>query len=480
MRCGASRGGARSLPLALAVVSVIGASLTGAALGAAVAQAAPVQTGASGAPGESGPAPGAALLPAAARGAHVQITMPPIGLSIEYPLMAQQLGSGVCPPPALVAELLRLGSPPLHLGGNSQDLTVPSGAILPPYSSFQDATFYYLPANFWTQLHCLLSATKEHLTAGLNAERGELAWAQQMVAGAETAATNGVDFSIGNEPDLYYLPNYASLGEAYVSELASVNTYLQVASYLRQAIGSAPLLGPELAIAKDWRHQLLRVIDTLHFQTVGVHLYPLSACSDPASVTIPRLLSRHSVDAPDKLAWVVADARAAGVPAILSEANSASCGGEAGVSDTPAAGVWSVGYVLDALLAGFQEVRFHLSGGPYDPFVVRGGRVIERPLASALAALQRWLPVGATAQTLTGVHGLVTTAVSGAPSGAQLIFDNEHTRAQSVALRSAAPLRVEALSSTHAGVLMRVLPAREGSVKIDVPADSVLAVLARS
>jgi hypothetical protein len=465
--------------LALALASPIGALLAGGALDPAATQAASAATSSS-QHAEGSPASGVTLLPAAGRGPHVRVTMPPIGLSIEYPLIAQEFGTGACPPPALVAQLLRMGSPPLHLGGNSQDLTVPSGAIPPPYSSFEDATLYYLPANFWSQLHCLLSATKEHLTAGLNADRGELAWAQQMVAGAESAATNGVDFSIGNEPDLYYLPNYASLGQAQVDEGASVNLYLQVVSYLRQAIGSAPLLGPELARAEDWRHQLLRVIDTLHVQTVGVHLYPLSACSDPASVTIPRLLSRHSVDAPRKLAWVVAEARTAGVPAILSEANSASCGGKAGVSDTPAAAVWSVGYVLSALEAGFQEVRFHLSGGPYDPFVVRGVQVVERPIAIAIAALQRWLPVGATVQTLTGVRGLVTTAVSGPPSGAQLIFDNEHTRAQSVLLRSAEPLRVQALGSTRPGLLTRVLPSREGSVKLDLPPDSVLAVLAHS
>jgi hypothetical protein len=480
MKCGASGGRARSLLLALALASPIGALLAGGALHSAAAYAAGAPTGSSGAPNEGGLASGVDLLPAAGGGPRVRITLPPIGLSIEYPLIAQEFGTGACPPPALVAELLRMGSPPLHLGGNSQDLTVPSGAIPPPYPSFEDATLYYLPANFWTQLHCLLSATREHLTAGLNADRGELSWAQQMVAGAESAATNGVDFSLGNEPDLYYLPNYASLGQASVNEGESVNLYLQVASYLRQAIGSAPLLGPELAIAENWRHQLLRVIDTLHFQTVGVHLYPLSACSDPASVTIPRLLSKRSADAPRKLAWVVADARAAGVPAILSEANSASCGGKAGVSDTPAAAVWSVGYVLSALETGFQEVRFHLSGGPYDPFVVEGTRVIERPLASALAALQRWLPVGATVQTLSGVRGLGTTAVSGPPSGAQLIFDNEHTRAQSVVLHSAEPLRVEALGPTRPGVLTRVLPAHQGSVKLDVPPDSVLAVLARS
>ena len=115
------------------------------------------------------------------------------------------------------------------------------------------------------------------------------------------------------------------------------------------------------------------MIAALHEQTVGVHLYPLSACVTPRG----RHDRRAALGArrPTRLvasAWVVADASAAGVPAIISEANSASCGGVAGVSDSPAIAVWAVRFVLAALKTGFQEVRFHFSGAPYDPFVVSG------------------------------------------------------------------------------------------------------------
>src|SRR5207302_4839524 len=50
----------------------------------------------------------------------IAVTMPPVGLSVEYPTMAQDLGTASCPPPALTAELQRLGSPPLELAGVSQ------------------------------------------------------------------------------------------------------------------------------------------------------------------------------------------------------------------------------------------------------------------------------------------------------------------------------------------------------------------------
>ncbi|HTR89507.1 MAG TPA: hypothetical protein VMG62_05295 [Solirubrobacteraceae bacterium] len=408
-------------------------------------------------------------------GGSVAVSMPPVGLSIEYSVLAEYLGSGACPPQGLVEVLQRLGSPPLALAGDSQDMTAPSGALSEAPASWEAATLYPLPAAFWSQLHCLLSATHDPLAAGVNAERGALGWAQQIVAGAQSAATNGLEVSIGNEPDLYDLPDYASLASRPVGEdVAAVNLYLQIASHLRQSIAGAALIGPELAVASRWRGQLPRVISQLGLRTVGVHEYPLSACASSRAVTLHGLLSAYAANAVRKLAWVVADANAARVPAILSEVNSASCGGVAGVSDRPAAGVWAVRFVLSALKTGFREVRFHLSGGAYDPFVMRAGAVLERPLESALVALNRWLPVGATVQSLAGVHGLVATSVSSPGSVAELILDNETPHRQVAKLVGSLPVKVEALAPAHAGIRGGTLTPRHGRLRLRVAPNTVL------
>ena len=68
-----------------------------------------------------------------------------------------------------------------------------------------------LPGPFWSQLHCLLSGSPDPLSVGLNLRKGVPAWAAQMVAGAQSAATSGLEFSLGNEPDLYSMHNYAAL-----------------------------------------------------------------------------------------------------------------------------------------------------------------------------------------------------------------------------------------------------------------------------
>ncbi len=421
---------------------------------------------------------GASAATPAISGPGVQVTMPPVGLSIEYPLLAQDLGTGACAPPALVSELLQLGSPPLALAGASQDMTSPSGAPAGPGPSWNAAIPYSLPAGFWSQLHCLLSAAKDPLTAGLNLKTGQLSWATQMVASAESAATNGLSVSLGNEPDLYELPNYADLGNkpSTQEDLAAINLYLQLATSLRPAIGGLPLLGPELAAAKHWQNQLRGVIAQLHEQTVGVHLYPFSACKDPAAATIRNLLSAGAGESPRSLAWVVADATAAGVPAIISEANSVSCGGVAGVSNSPASAVWAVRFVLSALKTGFREVRFHLSGGSYDPFVVEGEQIINRPLESALVALNQWLPVGSSLRTASAAKGLVTTAVSGNPGGPAIILDNEQARALTVKLPAPHSLAIAVLSATRTGLTRETLPARHGRVKLRLAGNSIVAV----
>ncbi len=412
-------------------------------------------------------------------GAGAEVTMAPVGLSLEYPVMAADLGSGPCPPAALIAELLRLGSPPLALAGASQDQTAPAGALQATPPSWEAATLYSLPAAFWSQLHCLLSATKDPLTVGINVKSGQLAWATQMVAGAQSAATGPLDFSLGNEPDLYNLPNYASLDKPQPGEEAlAVDTYLQVASYIQQALGGAPVIGPELARPALWQHELPRVLEALHDHAVGVHMYPLSACASPRAVTLAGLLSAQAADAPQRLAWVVADAHGAGVPAIISEANSASCGGEAGVSDSPAAAVWAVRFVLAALKTGFQEVRFHFSGNPYDPFTVDGEQLLTRPLESAMAALNRWLPIGSSLSSLAGVRGLDATRLTTPAGTPMLVLDNDSAQPRAVVLRGTPSVRVEALGPLHSGLQGIQLNATRGRVKLIVAANSVIALSA--
>lgn len=423
------------------------------------------------------PPPPEILLTPAVHPSGVQVTMPPVGLSFEYSVLALAMGAGPCPPPQLVSALQELGSPPLSLAGDSQDTTVPAGALSTPPSSWEQATLYTLPAGFWSQLHCLLSSSPDPLTVGLNMKTAEPSWAPQIVAGAQSAATNGLSFSLGNEPDLYYLPNYASLAKPQADEeAAQVALYLQLAAQLQQATGAASLIGPELAQPAHWQHELPHVIAQLHFGVVGVHAYPLTSCLTPKTATVGGLLTAYAATEPTRFAWVATDAQAAGVPAIISEANSVSCGGVTGVSDSPAAAVWSIRFVLSALKSGFHEVRFHFSGDPYDPFLVSGGQVLRRPLDDALVALNQWLPLGSTLHTLPGVRGLVVTEIA-EPTGAPLLLlDNETAKAAPVVLRGLPSVHTQTLAAARPGIQDAQVSSARERFKLTVAPQSIVAV----
>ena len=223
----------------------------------------------------------------------VEVTMDPAGISVEYPVMARDLGAAGCPPPTLAAELARLGSPPLELGGVSQDQTAPPGALTPPPPSWQTATLYQLPAGFWGQLHCLLSSTREPLTVGLNMRTGNLAWATQIATEARPAAVNGLSYSLGNEPDLYELPNYSALDKPIAGEeAADASLYEQLAQYLRPAIGSEPARRPRtgdrlaLAPAAAARDQGARIGDGGRAHVPAHHL-PVGVGSHDQRAPVP-------------------------------------------------------------------------------------------------------------------------------------------------------------------------------------------------
>jgi hypothetical protein len=414
----------------------------------------------------------------------VAVTMVPAGISVEYPVLAKDMAGGACPPPALSAELVKLGSPPLELGGVSQDLTAPPGTLTQPPTSWQTATLYPLPAAFWSQLHCLLSSTREPLTVGLNMRTGNLAWATQMAAEARGAAVDGLSFSLGNEPDLYELPNYSALDKPFAGEeAAAAGLYEQLAGYLRPAVGNEPVVGPELAVASRWRTQLPLVARSVGLGTVGVHLYPLSTCRSASEVTVKGLLSKRVGEAPARLGWVALAAHALGLPAIISEANSASCGGLPGVSNTPAAAVWGLRFGLSALEAGFEEVRYHFSGNSYDPFVLLDGQIHERPLADALLALNSWLPVGTTlhpvVSTALAAEGVLAHAALRPDGSIVLILDNESARQARVLVRGVSTAQMALLSPSQAGLPTRTVASATARVPLSLASNEIVALTAR-
>lgn len=322
----------------------------------------------------------------------------PFGLSIEYQLLERVLGAGPCPNETLIAKLRELGSPSIRIGGDSQDLAGPTAAY-----------HYVVPPSFWTTLGCLARATGAPIVVGLNFAGGSLEDQQSMIAAAEQAIpAPQLSFSLGNEPDLYQvshlLPNDPGfVVPAFRGEGWAASVFADEWLSRRAQLGSIALEGPDLAGTK-WQATIVSMLKSHPPSRVDAHGYPTVACGTAgAPTTAARLLSKHaSVGLVEKLSWLAETARSIGRPAVISETNSASCGGKAGVSDSPVSSIWAVRYDLAALLGGFSQVRFHSAGTSYDPLAFEpDGTIALRPLAHGLLFLHRWLPIGSHLATRT-------------------------------------------------------------------------------
>ncbi len=346
-----------------------------------------------------------ALLPRNAHAALVQRS--PFGLSLEYQLMEKALGTGACPSPALVATLRELGSPSLRIGGDSQDLSGPTAAYR-----------YFIPPSFWTTLGCLARQSGVQVTIGLNFATSPLADELTTIAEAEQAIPAAqLSFSLGNEPDLYGIshifPDEPGVTiPAFRPSPWTAEEYASEWQSRRAMLGHVRIEGPDLA-GIGWDTTIGPTLHSDPPDVLDVHAYPTSACGTPLT-TAARLLTEHaSVGLVEKYGWLLNVAQAVHRPAIVSESNSASCGGKSGVSNMPVAGVWAARYVVAALLGGFQQVRFHAAGGSYDPLVFNpDGTVTLQPLGQALLFLHRWIPLGSRIEPAARVPGMLAATVS--------------------------------------------------------------------
>jgi hypothetical protein len=339
-------------------------------------------------------------------GPTVTIAADPVGLSVEYQVLAADFGTGPCPPPAFVSAIEALGAPAIRIGGDSEDQTAPYGT--PPFPGVMD-----LPADFWSQLACLESQTHEPIVIGLNLASQMPAWAATMAAGARTAVpANLLSFELANEADIDgpSVPWYDATGLAHT--LMPFSLYLQDAETTEAQLGAgAPVEGPDFATPR-WISLIPQIASALSLQTIDTHFYPLNACTGRSEVSIHALLSEGASGISGAVNETIAAAAAVHLPLIISESNSVACRGFPGVSNAPASAVWGLRLIVNALSHGISEVRFHSSGSSYDPFIVNGaGVVTTRPLYLALKAAADLLPPGAQLQSLSTPRSLAGVVV---------------------------------------------------------------------
>jgi hypothetical protein len=393
-----------------------------------------------------------------------------VGLSVEYPLLAADLGAGPCPPASLVRALRALGSPTLRIGGNSQDLTAPAG-------SRQIPGITNLRAGFWSRLACLERETAAPVVVGLNLASGQTAWAVAMAAGARSAIPAArLTFELGNEPDIYGAAVAWWNGHALTNALMPAAVYLARARAVAAALGpAAQIEGPDLASGR-WIPTVPALVATLHLRAIDAHFYPLDACRALPPTPARALLSRAIQDKLGERVRLARIAHQLRLPAVISESNSISCGGVAGVSDQPVAAVWALRLVLRALRSGFSSVRFHASGGAYDAFVVRHGAITLRPLYLGLLEASRVLTAGSRVRVIPGAGALDGVAVTHRNGSRVLVLSNYASTAKWVLVAAASPVGALSVVARAPTVATGVDSPSGGRARVQLPANSVTAI----
>jgi hypothetical protein len=355
--------------------------------------------------------------------------------------------------------------PTVRVGGNSADTSawVPAPAPLPPNSTYR-----------------ITSADLAAYAAAIPAFNGSvivdvtLRYPSQPVYDVEhvtaAAAALGGALSaveIGNEPDLFHKNGIRQPGYDYAQYKVDYNNVS--VPVLSALAGSAARVQGATWCSDTWSPaDFADYIDAAKqgLSCVSLHRYAASVC-DGGKATIAELMAdKASQGLAAGLEPWVAVADAAGVPLVIGEGNSVSCGGATGVSDTWAAALWALDTLFNVAAVGVHRWAFH--GMPHGPYATVQWVNVTQDLAE-VAPLYYGLLAFATAagheSTILSLDSASSSnpfikcwAVVDANSETRVVVLHKDPSAEANATVAITP----AASLTATGSLVRGLPGAEG------------------
>jgi hypothetical protein len=366
-----------------------------------------------------------------------------VGLSIEWDSLAAYAGSGT----RARAELLRLlapvrraaGSPlALRVGGDSTDQAWwdPSGRRPRPPTVLQALGPGTLDEVAW-----LARGLGGPVTLGVNLALRDPANATALVRAARRRLPSGslAALELGNEPDLYTTGRVFTRG-GHVHRRVVKDPNYDLDDYMRDAgayaralaavAGGAALVGAGFA-GPAWWPALPDLLQRSggRIDALAAHLYALPRCDGPTpspAWLASRAASRARAASLQPLLDI---GRREHVPVRVGELGSAPCGGRPGLSDAPAAALWTADMLLALLREGVSGADLHTwAGAAYAPFVVSGSTVRPRPPLTGMEAFARAAPSGSR---------LVRTIAGGAVRGGATVDRAGTVRALLIAPRAA-------------------------------------------
>jgi len=257
----------------------------------------------------------------------------------------------------------------LRLGGNMSEYTVwdPTGSTEagtgetegPDPGNGADRIFPVTPRSI-DNLAGFLDATGWRLIYGLNLAQGNVdSVAEEAKYVAHAAGDRLIALQFGNEPDLFKHAGGAKW--TYEEFIAKWNEFYAA---IRAQLPGVPIAGPDTSdpkwnsrFAEDAGHKV--VLQTSHFYAEG-------------PPTDPRMTIDYLLHPGERLRTYVMQAidvsKKSGIPYRMAEGNTCYAAGKAGVSDTFAAALWVVDFMVAVAQTGATGVNLHGGGnGLYTP-----------------------------------------------------------------------------------------------------------------
>ena len=284
----------------------------------------------------------------------------------------------------------------LRLGGNMSEYTVwdPTGSVHgaggetegPDPGNGTNRIFPVTPQSI-DNLVGFLDATGWRLIYGLNLARGKVdSVVEEAKYVVKALGDRLIALQFGNEPDLFKHSDDLKRKWTYEEFIARWNEFYAA---IRAELPNVPIAGPDTSnpkwnvqFAKDVGHKI--VLETSHFYAEG-------------PPTDPRMTIDYLLHPGERLQTYVMQAidvsKQSGIPYRMAEGNTCYAAGKADVSDTFAAALWVVDFMLTVAQTGATGVNLHGGGnGLYTPIAgSRSEGYSARPIYYGMLLLQQLL-----------------------------------------------------------------------------------------
>jgi hypothetical protein len=231
-----------------------------------------------------------------------------------------------------------------------------------------------------------------------------------------------VSLGVGNEPDLYQhqlglqkervattLSSTPLDWAQFYSPSAYRRDYRAYAQALLAAAPGVALDGPDITSSTPSWVTAMNTLTALGPSEITMHRYPFSSCFKVGSQFYPSIPGLLGLGASRGLARrlqrSLAIATSAGRPLRVTELNSISCGGPAGVADSFATALWAPDALFELMHAGVIGVNWHIRPALRNaPFHFVPGGIEPLPELYGLIAFSQMIRPGAQLESIKLVN----------------------------------------------------------------------------